>query len=111
MRKISIFVMLVTVFLAGCSSTKLRPGAADVSLVNEKPAGCQFLGEVMGSQGNQLTSSFTRDTKLALGARNALRNKAAAMGANVVHVQSSVQGSGGGGLNSSTLIGNAYRCR
>lgn len=64
--------------LSSCSAIQTIPGADKVELVNEAPntEQCQFLGEVIGSQGNWVTGDYTANEDLVLGARNELRNKA-----------------------------------
>ncbi len=71
-----------------------------------------MLGEVLGSQGNVFSGDFTSDEKLMQGARNNLRNKAAAMGANVVQVQNTQNSTHpySAGAIKSTVIGMAFAC-
>lgn len=79
---------------------------------------CQFLGDITGNQGDALTGLFTENKDLETGARHDLKNKAHAMGGNVVYLltqragQSGGLSSGGGYTEQTnvTLSGNVYRC-
>ncbi|UTA46423.1 DUF4156 domain-containing protein [Simiduia sp. 21SJ11W-1] len=108
---VSIFALI----LCGCSASKTIPGADRVELVNEAPdrSKCEFLGEVVGSQGNWFTGDVTSNENLVVGARNELRNEAYRLGANVVHVQDLKNSSAYGsmGTTNTTGIGKAYRCK
>lgn len=85
MRMKALLCLATVALLAGCSSTNQLSGTGQqVRIVDEKPgAQCQFLGEITGSQSNWLSSSETADSRD--GATNDLRNKAAAMGGNVIY--------------------------
>lgn len=115
MRKMpSSLCMAACVLLAGCAAIRVTPKGTLVELTNDKPTGdCKALGEVIGSQGNWATGDFTSNKNLMLGARNDLRNKAAALGGNVVHVQnlSNTNAAGSAGTTNTTVIGMAYKCQ
>jgi hypothetical protein len=85
----SIAIPLLGVSVVGCASVALLPEAGRVELINEPPdrSSCEFVGEVVGSQGNWVTGDYTSNKNLVVGARNELRNEASKLGANVVHVQ------------------------
>jgi Domain of unknown function (DUF4156) len=108
------FLVLVGVVatLSGCAAIQATPEASAVELVNDKPRGCKALGEVAGSQGNWLTGDYTSNENLMLGARNELRNKAAAKGGNVVYVQnlSHTNAWGSLGTTNTTIVGQVYSC-
>ena len=110
MLKISLYLCLVA--LAGCAAKRLSPGAQAVLLVNEVPSNCQFLGEVVGSQGNWWTDDVTSTKNKMVGARNELRNQAFAMGATHVQVMESRNTKSGVSFDvtNTTVIGNAFRC-
>ena len=100
--------LMAIVLMYSCSAIPIREGAA-IEIVNEKPQGnCKMLGEVVGSQGSWITGSWTSNKNLMAGARNDLRNQAAAMGGNVVYVQSSSRAVG---EKNTTLFGTVYRCQ
>lgn len=122
MKKILLLSILGSSFLIiGCSSIKLEGNAQQVMVVNSDqkiPAGCKYLGQASGSQGNFFTGTYTTNENLAIGAMNDMKNKAAALGGNYVQLltnQASVTGSGGlvgGGLQQSGVVnmGNVYNC-
>jgi hypothetical protein len=107
------------VLLSACSPISVHRNAALVRVTNNEPVGCQFLGDITGSQGNFFTGSYTSNANLETGARNDLKNKAAAMGGNVVYIltqragQTASYGHGSGGSEQTnvTLSGNVYRCQ
>ena len=103
--------------LLGCAATPVNPGAGNIRLTNTEPGTqCRYLGEVTGRQGGWPSGPFTPNENLEEGARNNLKNKAAALGANVVHLvssQSGVSAGGSGGGSQTTLVtyvGAAYHC-
>lgn len=72
--------------LAGCSSSnQLTAGGQQVQFADTQPGSeCQLLGEISGSQSNWL-SGYGGEGSSMRGAANDLRNKAAAMGGNVIY--------------------------
>ena len=101
------------VALSGCAATQVtQPGSA-VEVVTQKPSGCRSLGEAVGSQGNVFSGDFTTDQNLLVGARNDLRNKAAALGGNVVQVQDTLHSTHpySSGAVKSTVVGSVFACR
>jgi len=110
----SLLSVTASVLLASCAAIQTTPEGALVELTNDKPTGnCKALGEVIGSQGNWLTGDVTSNENLMLGARNDLRNKAAALGGNVVDVQnlSNASAWGSAGTTNTTVVGLAYKCQ
>ena len=104
-------------YLVGCAAKPLLPSAQAI-VVSKMPAAdsCVYLGEVQGSQGNFWTAEFTSDADLVRGARNELRNHAAALHANYVQVETEVFSNNTaddslGGTYAAVVIGNAYKCR
>lgn len=85
-----------------------------VELVNDQPnrQACEFKGEIVGSQGNWFDGDFTSNANLVIGARNELRNKAHALGANVVYIQDmkNTNAMDSVGTTNTTAVGKAYRC-
>jgi hypothetical protein len=104
--------ILFAASLSGCAAKALQPGAEKVFLSNEKPeASCEFMGEVIGGQGNWWTDDITSTKNLVEGSRNDMRNKAFALGANYVHIQQTAQDTsylGGGKIG---MSGNAFKCK
>lgn len=116
MRTISLFAFLA---LAGCAATPLQPGAEMVRVTNTEPGSeCEFLGDITGNQGNSFTGPFITNENLETGARHDLKNKAAALGGNLVVLLTQRAGQTGsvseiGGSveqTNVTLSGNVYRC-
>ena len=107
-------ITLLGVLIAGCAAVQVLPEARAIELVNEPPDRtiCEFLGEVVGSQGNFITGDYTSNKNLVIGARNELRNEASKLGANVVYVQDHKNTSAHGslGTTNTTVVGKAYRC-
>lgn len=116
MKISKIFGIPCLLILAACAAQPLLPGATAIVLSKAHPApGCQFVGEVRGTQGNFWTAEFTSDEDLIIGARNELRNAAFQIRANYVQIESesfsdNTADDSLGGLYSVVIIGNAYYC-
>lgn len=110
----SIIVVLFLSLLSGCSATPILVGAEIVELTTEHPQRdkCEYLGEVIGSQGNWVTGDFTSNEDLIIGARNELKNRAYLLGANRVYVEGMANTNAWGslGTTNSTAIGKAFKC-
>jgi hypothetical protein len=107
-------VFTAIILLPACSAIQTTSEGALVELVNDKPQGnCRALGEVVGSQGNFITGNYTSNKNLMIGARNDLRNQAASMGGNLVHVQnvSNASANGAWGTSNTTVVGMVYNCQ
>ena len=110
---IRITALMSSLLLVGCSAAPLNMDAAHIEIVIEKPAeNCQFLGEIVGSQGNWLTGDFTSNANLVVGARNKLRNEAQKLGGNVVYMQdrSNTNAFSSLGTTNTTAVGKVYKC-
>ncbi len=107
-------MITVAVFMYGCESIQVLPQARSIELVNTLPNKdkCNFLGEVVGSQGNWFTGDWTSNKNLVVGARNELKNEASKLGANIVLVQDMKNTNAWGslGTTNTTAIGKAYKC-
>ncbi|CAI8780295.1 DUF4156 domain-containing protein [Methylococcus capsulatus] len=122
MHKCARLVLICSAVLAGCSANPLLPEARAVRIVTSEPAGCEYLGEVTGNQGNFFTGDFTSNANLETGARNGMKNEAARLGANTVLLLTSragetgsmriSNGSGSGHVAETnvTYSGIAYKC-
>ena len=101
---------MFVILACSCSSIPILPGAERIEIVNELPNKSQyiFLGEVVGSQGTWITGDWTSNENLIIGARNELRNKALALGGDIVHVQSS-ESTGGLQVTNTTVVGKVYK--
>lgn len=110
---------LTILILAACSAKPLQPGAQNVRLTHtEADNQCQYLGDVTANQGNFFTGEFTSNENLETGARNEMKNRALAMGGNLVVLLTQRAGYSGsmgemGGSSAQTnvtLSGNVYHC-
>ena len=117
MNKIA--VVFLSAVVAGCAAVPISPGADRVKITNTEPGKeCKFLGDVTGNQGNFLTGPWTSNENLETGARNDMKNKAAAMGGNVIAILTQRAGQTGssgyyGGSSQQTNVtvtGSVYRC-
>ena len=114
-----IFIVFLALALPGCAATPINPGAESVRLTNNEPGkDCKFLGDVIGNQGNIFTGPWTSNANLEAGARNDIKNRAAAMGGNLVTIltqragQTGSYGQQGGSSQQTNVVmtGNVYRC-
>ena len=102
--------------LAGCAAIAVKPGAEKVRVTKSEPGKeCKFLGEATGNQGNFFTGGVTSNANLETGARNDLKNKATAMGGNVVFILTDRAGQtggyqSGGQQTNVVMTGNVYSC-
>ncbi|WP_080421410.1 DUF4156 domain-containing protein [Burkholderia ubonensis] len=118
MQKKYLVSLMVPIVLSACSAISVGPGAERVRVTNNEPTGCEFLGDITGSQGNFITGHYTSNANLDTGARNDLKNKAAKMGGNVVYLltqragQTGAYGNGSGSSEQTnvTLTGNVFKC-
>ncbi|CAB3749240.1 membrane protein [Burkholderia sp. MSh2] len=115
-----VWLLFLPAALAACAPLALSSAGREVRVVTTDPgAACRYLGDVTGSQGNFLTGGFIPDTSLETGARHDLKNRAAALGGNLVVLltqraaqSGSFDGTDGGFLRQTgvTLTGSVYRC-
>ena len=125
MKKSILFALLFsTAALTGCSSIEVVQEASMVRLTHNEPdlKECRFLGDVTGNQGDFFLGVFTSNQNLETGARNDIKNKASALGGNVVYLLTNRAGqsgnvwgedgdlSGGSQQTNVTLSGNVYHC-
>lgn len=113
MNKISF--LFLCLFLVSCSIIRTRDGAESVQLIFPDKSGsrylqppettCEFVGEVMGSEGHWYSYWFVSNTRIVQGAINDLKNSAYEKSANVVIVYGNIDFTA-----SVTLLGQAYKC-
>jgi hypothetical protein len=105
---------IVAIMVSGCAAKPVLPEAAHIIVTSELPPSgvCVPRGDVAGSQGNWFTGDLTANKDLLLGARNEMKNQAAALGANVVVLQAAQdhQAWGSSGTTAYTMLGQAFRC-
>lgn len=105
-----IIYLIAAISVSACSAIPLQSGAEKVRLTYKEPANCEFLGDVTGSQGNAFTGELTSNETMETGSRNDLKNKAFALGGNVVSLLTHRAGQTGSYQSNVTLTGNVYKC-
>ncbi len=80
MNKFFILVILAT--LTSCKSNDVTPGSERVRVMDAEPKGCLYVGEVSSVQDEDTVG--TLETKMDLVTRVDLRNKAHALGGNIL---------------------------
>ena len=116
MKITALAAIVASLLLGGCAAKPLKTGADRVFVTRHPPPeNCRFLGEVRGSQGNFWTAEFTSDEALLAGARNELRNRAAALGADHVTIETerysnNTAADSLGGTYAAVIVGNAWLC-
>ena len=111
--------LFLVFILVGCAATPLVSGTHNIRITHTEPGKeCKFLGDVTGNQGNLISGGWTSNENLETGARNDLKNKAYALGGNLVVILtqragqtgSAWDGSGSSHQTNVTISGNVYRC-
>lgn len=93
-----LLVSLLTATLAACSSTpQITPGSERIRVLDAEPKGCIYVGEVSSVQEDK--DIGTLETEMSLSTRVDLRNKAHALGGNILVFLK--------GKNTNTLPGSA----
>lgn len=112
-------IVFLAVIMSGCAAVPINPGAERVRITNVEPGKeCKFLGDITGNQGNFITGPFTSNENLETGARNEIKNRAFALGGNVVAILTQRAGQTGsygeyGGSSQQTnvvITGNVFLC-
>ncbi len=112
----SALALTALAIVAACAPIQpSNPGASTVRLTHQEPGDrCTFLGDATGNQGDFLLGQVMSNADLETGARNDLKNKAAALGGNVVVLLTQRAGQTGSkdhlAQTNVTLSGNVYRC-
>ncbi len=113
----NILLLFLALFLVSCSSIiRTQDGADSVQLYFLDQSGssrhnqlletsCEFVGEVIGSEGHWYSFWLISNTLLLQGAINDLKNSVYAKGGNVAIVYSDLDFT-----TSVTLLGQAYNC-
>jgi hypothetical protein len=102
------FLGFISLLLLACSTTPLKKEAESTRIFfrAEEVRGCEYLGEVIGSEGQWYSSWLTSNRNLATGAMNDLKNQAQRIGADTVFLPSNLLLF----RTSVTFIGQAYKC-
>ena len=111
----SLILLLSACALAGCAPTPLAPGREQRAHHAQRARqGLRVPGRRDRQPGRFLRGAITSNADLETGARNDLKNRAAAMGGNVVYLLTQRAGQTGRKDHSEqtnvTLTGNVYRC-
>jgi len=104
-----ILYLLVFSFLVGCSAThQPDPAAANIPIYSNfsQHDQCQYLGEVIGTEGQFYNYLFISNYNLTKGARDDLRNKAHQLGGNVIETEITPFQY----ITSTVFVGNVYHC-
>lgn len=106
MKIASLFSILL--LLGACANLPLEKEAAAVRIYFSpfEKTGCEYKGEVVGSDGNMLTFWFISNTDLVQGALNDLRNDAHHLGGDTVFILREQLSF----TTSTTFLGSVYRC-
>lgn len=94
-NKIAVFAAFL--FLFSCKSMEVTPGSERVRVLDAEPKGCLYVGEVSSVQNDETVG--TLETEMDLATRVDLRNKAHALGGNILVFLK--------GKNTNTLPGSA----
>lgn len=106
----SFFTITLLVLLAGCTAPR-NPLNEDARLVEIHKSNqtmidrCEYLGEVIGSEGHWYSSFLFGNDALMQGAINNLKNKAHQLGGNTILLSEPQTFA-----TSVTLLGTAYKC-
>lgn len=106
-----IITFVSCLFLSACSLftiNDIKQGAEIVRLYDEYKniENCQFVGEVIGTEGHWYNYLFISNRDLTQGAVNDMKNRARKLGADTVHVHTNMFFT-----TSVTILGQAYDCR
>ncbi len=104
----SFLVVSFLLVLNGCANISLEAEATSVKIyyaLTERST-CDYLGDVVGSDGNMLTFWFMSNDKLTRGALNDIRNEAREIGGNTVFIlRDQLQYT-----TSTTFVASVYHC-
>ena len=107
---IKLILLVSCLALASCSildTHQLVNHANNVKIYDDfdQVKHCQYMGELVGSEGRWYTFFFISNTDLTLGSIADLKNKAIDIGANSIHIEEHMD------FNTSvTFLGHAYKC-
>ena len=99
---------VLLLLLNGCSHIPLEDSADSIEVfysINDRTK-CEYVGDVIGSDGNIFTFMFMSNVSLTRGALNNIRNEAMAMGGNTVFILRSQLSYN----TTTTFVGSVYSC-
>lgn len=108
MKKTSILVIMPSLFLSACSVVQLKPESSHVVFAadSEQVRNCQYLGEVIGTEGHWYNSLFISNRTLMQAALDDIRNQATEKGADTIYMKEPYTFG-----TSVTMLGFSYRCQ
>ncbi len=85
--KLKLMMPLLTLMVSACA-VELKEGADIVQLIYVQPKKevCQFIGQTSASDGGMVSGDFMSDADIHKGTANQMKNKAYAMGGNLVYI-------------------------
>ena len=109
-KQIILITLLLLLLLNSCANIALDENAAVVnvyySLSEKSITNCDYVGDVIGSDGNFLKFWYMSNLRLTRGALNDIRNKANAMGGDSVFILQEMLTYS----TTTTFVGSVYRC-
>ena len=102
--------IVAVVFFASCSAVNvLNPSASHIRILDDLPASgqCEYLGDVIGSEGKLYSAMFISNHDLTEGARSHMRNQAYEKGANVIVIDKNALVY----TTSTVFVGTMYSCK
>ena len=104
---ITLLTSILSLLLTSCSTVELKPEAAHVVYVAEpsQVRNCQYLGELIGTEGHWYNSLYISNKDLMQAALNDLLNQAAEKGADTIYMKEPYTFA-----TSVTVLGLTYRC-
>ncbi len=104
-----VFAGFILLLLTACANIALEKNAASVKVyysLSEYKEVCEYMGDVIGSDGNLMSFWFMSNDNLTRGVLNDIRNEARAIGGDSVFIlREQLQYT-----TSTTFVGSVYRC-
>ncbi|KGJ93645.1 DUF4156 domain-containing protein [Colwellia psychrerythraea] len=105
-----VLLLLSNLLLTSCSvldTQQLHDNTRHINVISnyEQINDCQYIRELVGSEGHWYSFFFISNTELTLASINDLKNQASDVGANTVYVEEHM-----GFGTSVTFLGQAYLC-
>lgn len=105
---------MMLVCIVSCA-IRLQEGAEIVQLIYIKPneQNCRFIGQASASDGGMVSGDFMSDAKIHRSTANMMKNKAYAMGGNLVYIQQQFNKNEDltKTLTNQTMQGFVYQCQ
>ena len=112
--KNSILLSIIAISTISCAIS-LQKGAEIVQLIYILPneENCRFIGQTSASDGGMVSGDFMSDAKIHKSTANMMKNKAYAMGGNLVYIQQQFNKNRNltKTLTNQTMLGYVYQCQ